>query len=125
MTVRVILVGVPWSGNTRKRRHHYALYRHDRVWKEATFLSARNELIAHRGESFPFDRAAVRITLFVKSRSHVRDEDNAVASVKPILDGLTGVVIVDDNPDRITLSVATVVDRDRGPSVRVEVDRVE
>jgi Holliday junction resolvase RusA-like endonuclease len=126
-TIRLRLEGVPWSGNIRKRSHHMALYRHDRVWRAASGILAGDARRKHRNPSipwqFPWHKAAVTIT-FRFAKSSRRDVDNYTAACKGILDGLKdGGLIVDDDTTHMTLAVVLEVDRINGPSTIVEVTR--
>jgi hypothetical protein len=122
-TIRFRLEGVPWSGNVRKRSHHMALYRHDRVWCAASGILAGDARRKRRGVAFPFAVAHVTVT-FRFAKSSRRDVDNYTAACKGILDGLKdGGLIVDDDTTHMTLAVVLEVDRINGPSTIVEVTR--
>lgn len=86
---------IPHSANARL---HWAVRnRWNRAWKDQAALEA---LAVRPGA--PYRKATVVITL----RSiHLLDTDNAYACVKPIVDGLKGVLIVDDSLDHLVLQV--------------------
>lgn len=71
-------------------RHHWAVKaRITRAWRHAAALTARNQLGYPRAErSLP--PCSVRVTFPVKT-NRGRDPHNAIASVKPIIDGLVDV----------------------------------
>jgi Holliday junction resolvase RusA-like endonuclease len=67
----------------------------------------------------PLEQARVRVTFVVHSRRHVQDVDNLHARVKPLVDALQGIAIVDDSPRHVELEVRQQLNRER--SVRIEV----
>jgi hypothetical protein len=88
---------IPHSGNARL--HHHERARWNRAWREQTGLTA----LAHRnGGEWPLAFAAVTVTLHSIQEL---DEDNAYAAVKPVVDGLKGILIVDDSREHIRLAV--------------------
>jgi hypothetical protein len=96
LKAEVIIPGVPPAW-TNERGHHMVLYARKEEWKQLAWTlghSARNA--AHWP---PLDRVepARRWIRFDVHRHRLLDADNVVASVKPILDGLKGVLLVDDN----------------------------
>lgn len=107
MTVSFTLSGVsvgsqirriPHSGNARL--HWSARYKWNRQWKDQAGWGARAAL---KGAYAPgWMKAEVTITLCSLQEL---DQDNAHAAVKPIVDGLKGILIVDDSPEHIRLVV--------------------
>ncbi len=77
------------------RCHYMQRYRANEAIKRDAGWQARAQW---RGA--PLERAHVRITL-VYDRNRFRDYDNAVACIKPVLDSLIGICIVDDSPEHI------------------------
>ncbi len=78
-----------------------AKMRATKLWREAAYFYARQ---ACPGEFPNFDKAVVRITFQVPSHAYIKDDDNAIASMKAALDGcvLAGIV-VDDSPEHLRL----------------------
>ena len=68
-----------------------------KAWREAAYYCARQ---ACPGVFPNYKKAAVRVTFQVPSQAYIKDDDNAIASVKPALDGcvLAGIVC-DDSPE--------------------------
>lgn len=105
--LRLTLPGHPPSPN-RLRGHWSTRWKQTHSWRDDVTYLAR----AQRPDA-PYPVAKVTIT-FEHRQHHFRDEDNLVASCKPILDGLRlGGVIVDDSPDHITLDVRQVLGAER------------
>ncbi len=76
-----------------------ARMRATKAWREAAYYCARN---ACPGIFPNYEKAVVRVTYQVPSQVYIKDDDNAIASVKPALDGcvLAGIVC-DDSPDHL------------------------
>lgn len=70
-----------------------------KAWKEMVGWMARGKCTE------PFERARVKIEL---RHTRLFDHDNAYGSVKSLVDGLKGIVIMDDAPDKIDLKVEQV-----------------
>lgn len=123
MKVGMLIAGTPWSGNQRKRRHHMAVYRHDADWKHRSWSYAKD--IVRRHGVVPADFGVpARVTITFQFRTERRrDIDNWTAACKGILDGLVGVLIVDDDTKHIELVVRTEVDP-MGASTKVEVETI-
>ena len=72
-----------------------------KAWREAAYYCARQ---ACPGVFPNFEKAVVRITFQVPSRAYIKDDDNAIASVKPALDGCVIANIVrDDSPKHLRI----------------------
>lgn len=81
-----------------------------KVWREAAYYCARQ---ACPGVFPNYEKAVVRVTFQVPSKVYIKDDDNAIASVKPALDGcvLAGIVC-DDSPEHLRiLSVVWDIDK--------------
>lgn len=119
--VGMAVPGVPWSGNVRKRRHPMVVYRHDRDWKGWVRTYAKDIVRKHGVVPSDFgDRARVTVTFHFKTNRR-RDIDNWTAACKGLLDGLVGVLIVDDDTEHCELVVRTVVDP-HGPATFITVE---
>lgn len=72
-----------------------------KAWREAAYYCARQ---ASPGVFPNYERAVVRVTYQVPSRAYIKDDDNAITSVKPALDGcvLAGIVC-DDSPEHLRI----------------------
>lgn len=94
----VELPGTPPSPNRSRRYGHWAQRaRSDRQWKSDAYVLAVDAR-QHSGRSdFPWSRVALAIRFTVPTRAR-RDPDNAIASLKPAIDGLVSAgLIVDDS----------------------------
>ena len=76
--------------------HWSARRRHDSRWKQLVALEARGHWPKE-----PLERASLVCTRFSCARSSP-DRDNLVASFKPLIDALQGVVIKNDSPEHMT-----------------------
>lgn len=76
-----------------------AKMRATKAWREAAYYCARQACLG----VFPnYEKALLRITYRVPSQVYIKDDDNAIASVKAALDGcvLAG-IIRDDSPEHL------------------------
>lgn len=84
------------------QRMHWA--KRGRVKNTAALLVMQALTEGHK--SLPRFRGKVSIEITLSYPRNLRDEDNLVASVKPLLDAIRGLgVIVDDSPKWLELSV--------------------
>ena len=93
---------LPHSPNSRM--HWAEKARWTKAWKEQVGWRCI-ETNAHANRSHTEIPARVTVVLYT---CRPQDYDNSVASVKAIVDGLKGVVIADDSPEHIQLSVQTI-----------------
>lgn len=84
-----------------ERMHHMERHRWNQAWKLETIWRTRESY----PQAEPLECAIISIKMYYAGIS--RDVDNLYASVKPILDGLKGLVIKDDRPENVRLSVAS------------------
>jgi len=99
-----------WSN---RRGHWSTEYKAKRDWRELAWFGAASARVLCSDLSMrlvPDARAAPekRAVTIIVHRCQLLDHDNLVASVKPILDGLKGQIIVDDSPRWLELSVRQV-----------------
>lgn len=93
---------VPPSPNNNEWRHHMAKSRLRQRWREELFLGVatarfRNELKALARKN----KMRVEVTVH---HAHITDDDNLVAGLKPVLDGLKWLgYIKDDSPEHLEL----------------------
>ncbi len=82
-----------------------------KAWREAAYYCARQ---ACPGVFPNYEKAVVKVTFQVPSQVYIKDDDNAIASVKPALDGcvLAGIVC-DDSPEHLRI-LPVVWDIDKG-----------
>lgn len=95
-----------------------------KAWREAAYYCARQ---ASPGIFPNYEKAAVKITYQVPSRAYIKDDDNAIASVKPALDGcvLAGIVC-DDSPEHLRiLQVVWDIDKAKDKATILEFVRLE
>ncbi len=114
VTAEFFLVGHPPTTNELKNLNRYRRNSDRQVWKDAAYL------LAHSTGGKPFDPARVTATFCYRLRRK-RDFDNMVASLKPVLDGMRGVLLVDDDTEHLSELVLRyeVGERD-GILIRVE-----
>lgn len=115
----VELAGFPPLPNVRR---HWTMRADDnRTWRGAAFLTALQAIReSSHPEDFPLASAVVEITV-IRPDNHWPDDDNAVAAVKPCLDGLTDAKVWTD--DRV-IRGGIVVHRETGPEKRLRIDVV-
>ena len=114
------LSGLPPSQN--KRRHYMVRYTDDQTWKQAAHLSAIDAINRAHLVGLPWERVHVRYA-FHYPRVTLADPDNLIGSMKPCLDGIKGLVFVDDNVRHIhDLSVRVDVVKGIPPGVTVIIE---
>ena len=75
-----------------------------------------------------YEKAKVSITFVIPNRHHIKDSDNAMASIKPAIDGCVDAgIIVDDSPDHLQYEMPIIwqVDKERAPLTIIEIERLE
>lgn len=91
---------LPYSPN--RRMHWGEKSRWAKAWKEAVFWAYYEAGVVHKR---PLPEFAI-ITVYLYT-TRPQDQDNSVASVKPIVDGLKGLAIIDDDPTHCEIRVIT------------------
>lgn len=112
-------IGHPPTPN--RRLHWAAKARSTKEWREwsriATLAALRSSGIA---DEFPLRKVVVEPT-FIFTTNRRRDDDNLIASLKPVLDGIVDAGVVDDD-SRDRLSLATPIVRiGRRKAVRLRI----
>jgi len=90
------------------------------AWRDLVYYCARAACLP--GGPPGFERALVRVTFQVPSQAYIKDDDNAMASMKPAVDGcvLAGIV-VDDSPAHLSwLQVVWDVDKTKDKATILE-----
>lgn len=99
---------IPLSPNRLNTMHWAIKMAWKNAWKEEVWgrwLEIRKD---HKDIKFPLEK--VKITPYVFYSKLQQDMDNQIASLKPVIDGLTECgVIVDDNPHCVNLEMPTYV----------------
>lgn len=93
---------VPFSPNKLNTLHWAVRKRWTDAWQEMVWMEAKSlqQRTARERFVFPFNPAEVAVTLFTR---RPQDDDNAMASLKPIVDGLRYAgIIKDDAPNYCT-----------------------
>lgn len=87
-------------------------------------LLARVEVNKHRGAWIPLEQCTIEVTFHVANRRLVKDDDNARATLKPVIDGLVdaGVIYKNDRKVKVT-SVTFIPYSDKAPSTVLEVNK--
>ena len=128
LTFEVPLPPRALSPNSGKGSSRIAKSKWVKRYREDCALHAR---IAAGADWEPLQRAEVRLTFCLKDRPapfgqldrasfyHPKDQDNAIASVKALIDSLREQLIAGDEWGR--LSVSAALDKSRGPYVIVTV----
>lgn len=117
--ISIDLSGLPPSAN--KRLHYMKRHKSNQEWKGWTYHLAVDAINRAGIKDAPWDRAHV-LYAFRYPRRTVVDLDNLIGSMKPCLDGLTGVVITADDAThvhRIEASVEVVKALPAGVSITV------
>lgn len=75
----------------------------------------------------PWEKAHLKVTFMPDKESpgKGRDLDNLIASIKGAIDGLIGVLILDDSAKRLTQEHYYQVDRENGPKIIYEYTKVK
>jgi hypothetical protein len=113
---KLIVPGHPLSANGRRRSHWATIARDARQYREAVAWLAREQIVGP-----PLERAHVVATV-VQARGRLYDTDALGTLAKPCVDGLVGIMLVDDSPRHIDLELK----QERGPLrlVRLEITEV-
>lgn len=109
----IVFPSLPPNPNQTKRNHWGKNYEISQEWKTTAFYLAKQ---AYKG--VPLSRAHLHYHVSVGDR-RVHDADNIIASIKPLQDGLKGVVIEDDSIDAIEVSYS--FDRASPRQIRLEI----
>ena len=73
-----------------------------------------------------FTRAKLKVTVYVKDKRYICDFDNALASVKPFIDGCVDAQIIpDDDPSHLTLGGIEYIVSNKAPMTVLEFTEVE
>jgi Holliday junction resolvase RusA-like endonuclease len=124
MTISVVVPGIPPSPNQTRREHWARRAAEAKRWKRDTYLaavSARNALLTrYPGVILPLTEARVRCVIVTKSAVR-RDPDNAIASMKPLIDGVVQAGILADDSFSVITDLSVAVERGPDQLVRIEV----
>ena len=122
MVYHITVPMVPPSPNVTRMGHYMAKYRLRKAWKEALFYGV--SCSRHRRQLIDEAKAArqmqVEVCVF---HAHVTDDDNMVAALKPVLDGLKILgYIRDDSPEclRLALPVKQIHSKERKTVIRIQ-----
>lgn len=104
----VDLPGRPPTPNRRANR--WAEARSRKEWRGWTYLAALEALRSSgNADDYPLEAVVVEPVFYVRTARR-RDDDNLVASLKPLLDGLVDArVVADDRRERLRLERPRVV----------------
>ena len=103
--VDLVVVRVPGhpSSPNALRGGHWARSRHAAEWRRTAALCARdatNRIPGRREDNgLPFERARIT-TVWTYPAAHLRDPDNALASAKPLIDGLIDAGVIAGDTER-------------------------
>jgi len=88
----------------------------------ATQAEGKYQLLKSR-----FNKARLKVTIYIPDKRHIRDGDNALASVKPFIDGCVDAQIIpDDDPSHLTIEgVEYVVQKEKAPITALEFKEVK
>lgn len=93
--VEIFVSGQPLNGNAIRRQNRFAIRRDTEQFKTDTILLARDAM-NKAGIKHPFRQARLHVHFQWRDKRR-RDLDNAIAGLKPIIDGLVGIVLTDDD----------------------------
>lgn len=113
-TKKMVCRSTPHGAN--HRMHWRKKYEWDKAWKEQVYWLIREQ--GHFVEPFKYARIEIELRTI-----RPQDKDNSYFSIKPVLDATKGLVIVDDDPEHLDLSVRSIkVNRrsDEGVRMRIE-----
>ena len=116
----VTVPGIPPSPNQQRREHWARRAAEARGWRQAALYAALDARNRHADVPFPLHSAAIRVVI-VSPTTVRRDPDNAIASVKPIIDGLVRAGILADDSFAVVRDLSVAVERGREAAVRIEV----
>jgi hypothetical protein len=120
-TIIIDLAGLGLPPSANKRLHYMQRHKSNQEWKGWTRQLAIDAVNRAGVKDAPWDRAHVLYSFHYPRRTIV-DLDNLVGSMKPCLDGLTGIVFVGDDArhvDRIEAAVEVVKGQSAGASITV------
>lgn len=106
-SISIRIPGRPPTANAR--RHWHKVAEDNETWKGAATQLARAEL--HEWESVyglrwsPLRWAAILVTFGVHTHA-VRDWDNLIGSIKPLLDGLVAAKVLTDDSIRVIATIS-------------------
>lgn len=113
--------GIPPSPNQTRREHWAKRAAAAKQWKRDAFYAAVEAREVWRGRvRFPLPSAAVRLVI-VSPTSVRRDPDNAIASMKPLIDGLVQAGIIADDSFAVVRELTVGLERGKQAAVRIEV----
>lgn len=72
-----------------------------------------------------FNKAAIKVSLVIPSRRHIRDSDNTITSLKPFIDGIIDAgLIEDDSPDHLAwqLPIMYEITKAKPPAIIITVE---
>lgn len=122
--ISITLPGHPLGPNRTRRMHWAAVAKERATWRTDAWCMAVNAANSPHGlPALPYERASIHLIFRYRRRAR-RDRDNLIASSKALIDGLVGVLIVDDDSDHLdspTVSIDCPAARDE---VTVEVTPV-
>lgn len=122
MNLRFVVPGHPPTAN--ERLHHFELAKRRRAFRDDATLVARDAKNRSNGD---FPLGPVRLSFnFVFPTFRVRDLDNLVGSVKPIIDGIVDAgIIYDDSLDHVReIRASARVDPAIGSEIVVNIETV-
>jgi hypothetical protein len=100
------------------RKHWRVRWREEQTWKQRVQWAA----LARGTPEEPVRRARIVCT---RLSTQQPDGDNLATSFKPCLDGLKGLVIVDDSPEHVTVSYGWERAKRGQGGVRIVVEAME
>jgi len=116
---------VPKETNPNWRGHWVQKYKATKSFRDAAHICY---LADNRGEPPFFKKASLAITLIIPSRRYIRDPDNAIASLKPAIDGCVdaGVILGDDDEHLVyKLPIMYQIDKEKAPMTILEFEEVK
>lgn len=113
MQTEIFLEDLPPNPNVTKGKHWASLYAENQYWKQYAHYTAKQT------KGTLLEKAHIHYHISVgDNRRH--DADNLIASLKPVQDGLVGVLITDDNIDCITVAYSFDREKPRGVHITVK-----
>lgn len=104
-------------------RGHWAVKA--RVVKQFRADAYYASLIGGARKEAPYKTASVSITIIVKDKRYTRDPDNALASLKPAIDGCVDAGIIVDDDNLLFNPVVYEIDKERAPLIILEFTEIK
>lgn len=114
------------KGSNQMPKNRFALADYNRTWRGAAKLVATNlRVTTKRAEGWPIrGKARLHVTICY-AHSHPLDDDNALRSLKPVVDGIVDAgLLADDNSRYVEWAPGVTHLRRHRPGVVIEIEEL-